>query len=140
KNTGAIIYDNQPGASDAALPTLTVGNNSSIVISGTNSSLTSSNTSQKVEMEATTPAAVSDLEIIAYPNPGITGFSIIVKGDAKEKIVLHVIDMNGKMIETRNVNAHSLTKLGENYRPGVYIVRIMQGQKQKEIKLVKLAD
>src|SRR6185503_15812230 len=78
KNTGTIIYDNQPGASDAALPTLSVGNNSSIVISGTNSNLTSSNTNQKVEIEATAPSAVSDLDIIAYPNPSITGFSIIV--------------------------------------------------------------
>ena len=41
KNNGSIIYDNQPGASDAALPTQAVGANSIIVISGTNSNLTS---------------------------------------------------------------------------------------------------
>jgi hypothetical protein len=39
KNNGSIIYDNQPGASDAALPTQAVGTNSIIVISGTNANL-----------------------------------------------------------------------------------------------------
>src|SRR6185503_11428498 len=54
KNNGTIIYDNQFSTSDAALPTQAVGTNSVIVISGTNSSLTQSNTTHNTEMEVST--------------------------------------------------------------------------------------
>src|SRR6188768_1270195 len=109
KNNGKIIYDNQPGASDAALPTQAVGANSIVVISGINSSLTSANTSQKTEMEATETKTVNGLDVIAYPNPSTNYFSITVQTNAKEKIMMQVVDMYGRVIETRNVTANSIT-------------------------------
>jgi hypothetical protein len=48
--------------------------------------------------------------------------------------------MYGRLIETRNVNANSITKFGDRYRPGTYFVRIIQGTEHKEIKLVKLSN
>ena len=140
KNTGVIFYDNQPGANDASLPTQAVGSNSIVVISGTNSNLTSANTNQNVEIDAKNSEGLNELEVISYPNPTITSFSLIVKADANEKVVMQVFDINGKMIETKNVNPYSITKVGDNYLPGAYVVRIMQGKKHKEIKLVKLPD
>lgn len=140
KNTGAIIYDNQPGANDATLPIQAVGSNSTVVISGTNSNLTSSNTNQNVEIDTKSSEDVNELEVISYPNPTITAFSVIVRADANEKVVIQVFDINGRLIETRNVNPYSITKLGDNYVPGAYVVRIMQGKKYKQIKLVKLPD
>ena len=140
KNTGAIIYDNQPGANDAALPIQGVGANSAVVISGTNLNPTTANTNQPVELDSKSQEDENVLEVISYPNPTITSFSLIVKADVKEKIVMQVFDLNGKLIETRIVNSYSITKLGQNYRPGAYVVRIMQGRKHKEIKLVKLPD
>ena len=141
KNNGSIIYDNQPGASDATLPTQAVGANSSIVISGTNSSLTQSNTTQKAEMEATAPEVSRGLDVIAYPNPSATNFSIIIKANSdKEKITMQVVDMYGRIIETRNVNANSPIRFGDRYNSGTYFVRIMQGKEHKEIKLIKLSD
>ncbi|HET9745089.1 MAG TPA: T9SS type A sorting domain-containing protein [Chitinophagaceae bacterium] len=140
KNTGTIIYDNHPGANDASLPTQAVGSNSSIVISGTNSNLTSSNTTEKMELETKSPDDRNELEVISYPNPSITSFSIIVKTNVNERIVMQVFDINGKLIETRNVNVHSITSLGDTYRPGAYVVRVTQGLRHKELKLVKLPD
>ena len=140
KNTGAIIYDNQPGANDATLPIQAVGSNSTVVISGTNSNLTTSNTNQNVEIDTKSSEDVNELEVISYPNPTITAFSVIVRADANEKVVIQVFDINGRLIETRNVNPYSITKLGDNYVPGAYVVRIMQGKKYKQIKLVKLPD
>src|SRR6186997_3583767 len=75
KNNRSIIYDNQPGASDAALPTQAVGANSIIVISGTNSSLTQSNTTQKAEMEANGAEVSGKLDVIAFPNPSTNNFT-----------------------------------------------------------------
>jgi len=140
KNNGKIIYDNQPGASDAALPTQAVGSNSIVVISGINSSLTSANTSQKTEMEAAETKTVNGLDVIAYPNPSINNFSINVQANAKEKITMQVMDMYGRVIETRNVTANSIKRFGDRYRPGTYFVRIIQGKEHKEIKLVKVSD
>ena len=76
KNNGSVIYDNQPGASDVALPTQAVGTNSTIVISVTNSSLTQSNTTQKAEMEANSSRSFKRvLDVIAFPNPSASNFS-----------------------------------------------------------------
>ena len=141
RSNGSIIYDNQPGASDAALPTQAVGTNSTIVISGTNSSLTQSNTTQKAEMEATAPEVPGELNVIAYPNPSATNFSVSIKTNSvKGKITMQVVDMYGRIIETRNVNANSPVRFGDRYNPGTYFVRILQGKEHKEIKLIKLSD
>jgi ribosomal protein S26 len=141
KNNGSIIYDNQFGANDAESPTQAVGANSTVVISGTNSSLTSANTNQKAGMETKAPEASGDLDIIVFPNPSASNFTINVKGSSKtDKITMQVIDMYGRIIETRNVNANSPARFGDRYNPGTYFVRILQGKDHKEIKLVKLSD
>lgn len=141
KNNGAVIYDNQFGASDTALPTQAVGSNSIIVISGTNSSLTKSGTTQKTEMEAAASEASNELDVIAYPNPTSSNFNISVRGSNKnDKITMQIVDIYGRIIETRNVNADSQISFGNRYNPGTYFVRIMQGKEHKEIKLMKLSD
>jgi len=140
KNTGTIIYDNQPGASDAALPTQAVGASSIVVINGNNSSLTSANTNQKVEIESKTPE-ISNLDVIAFPNPSASNFTIIVKGNDKaDKITMQVVDMYGRIVEVRNVNENSPIMFGNRYKTGTYFVRIIQGKELKEIKLIKLLD
>jgi hypothetical protein len=136
KNTNAVIYDNQPGASDAADPVIPVGTNSTVVIEGTpknNNLLTKTNSE-------TVPGAT--LELAAYPNPTSSNYTIQVNGsDTKHKILLQVFDVSGRIIETRdNVTAGSIFTLGDKYRPGSYFIRIMQGKEHKEIKLVKLSD
>ena len=141
RSNGSIIYDNQPGASDGALPTQAVGANSIIVISGTNSSLTQTNTTQKAGMETASPEVLGKLNVIAYPNPSATNFTISVNSNSeKEKITLQVVDMYGRIIETRNVNARSPIRFGDRYNPGTYFIRIIQGKEHKEIKVVKLSD
>jgi len=80
------------------------------------------------------------LNAIAYPNPSANDFSVTVQADPKEKIIMQVVDMYGRVIETRNVNANSPIRFGDRYNPGTYFVRIVQGKEHKEIKLVKLSD
>ena len=140
KNNGKVIYDNQPGASDAALPVQAVGANSTVVINGTNSSQSPVYTNQiKTEAEATAPVISNALDVIAYPNPSRGDFTINVKGNSSsEKVVMQVIDIYGRVIETRNVNASSIIKIGDDYSAGTYVIRVFQGKEHKEIKLVKL--
>ena len=138
KNTGQIYYDNQPGASDAALPAQAVGENSTIVISGNNSTLAAPNTNQKVENEPLITETITKLSAIAYPNPSKNNFSITVQSGTHEKIMMEVTDVYGRVIETLNVASNTIVKFGNHYRPGTYFVRITQANQNKQIKLIKL--
>ena len=80
------------------------------------------------------------LNIILYPNPGTTSFSITVQSEAKDKITMQVVDIYGRILETTNVNADSPIRFGDRYNPGTYFVKILQGKEHKEIKLIKLSD
>jgi hypothetical protein len=140
KNNGSVIYDNQFGASDADLPVQAVGSNSTVVVNNSNTNATTANTSQKAEMEDGVREAAKELDVIAFPNPSPNNFTIIIKTNlAKEKVTMQVVDMYGRVIETRNVTANSSIRFGNNYNPGTYFVRITQGKGHKEIKLVKLS-
>ena len=141
KNNGSIIYDNQFGASDATLPTQAVGANSTIVISGANSSLTRSNTTtQNTVIEASPQKSTQAFDVITFPNPSTNNFSITVHSEASEKIIMQVVDMYGRIIEKRNINATSIVRFGEKYRPGTYYIIIMQGKEHRQLKLVKLSE
>ena len=81
------------------------------------------------------------LMVTAYPNPSASSFKIIVSSkNDKEQTVLQVTDVYGRIIETRNIDANSITRFGDRYRPGAYFVKIIKGKEQKIIKLVKLSD
>ena len=51
---------------------------------------------------------------------------------------MQVVDVLGRVIETRNLVEKSILKIGDRYRPGTYFVKIIQGSEHKEVKLVKL--
>src|SRR5688572_17601734 len=136
KNNGVIIYDNQPGASEAALPIQPVGTNSIIVIQGNGGNAPTTKTSENIVREIT-PA--EGLEVSAHPNPTSSAFTIVVRSNnAKERIMLQVYDVNGRMIEIRNnIISGSAIRFGDLYWPGSYYVRLVQGKTHKEMKLIK---
>ena len=140
KNSGAIIYDNQPGASDAVLPAQAVGGNSTIVISGFTSDATVSNTNQQVESEVTNENTSSGFDVVAFPNPTISNFTINVRSKSSEKIAMHVIDINGRIIEVKQISANSTIQLGDQYKAGTYVIRVLQGKEQKQFKVIKISD
>jgi hypothetical protein len=138
KNNGYVYYDNQPGASDADNPVASVGNNSIIVVKGTKGN---SNNAQKYYTVETTDndESLNELTVRAMPNPSTTNFTLsLISNNSKERIVLTVVDVYGRAIEERNVLNGSTIKIGDSYRPGVYFVRIIQGTKRRELKLIKL--
>ena len=136
KNNGRIIYDNQPGDSDAELPVQAVGTNSTIVIKGTGTNPPPISY-QKPGAESDVPV-IDVLDVLGYPNPSPVGFNVMVTSNStKERIVMQVIDVNGRVIENRNVTAGSIIRFGEKYRAGTYLIRVIQGSLHKELKLVK---
>jgi hypothetical protein len=52
-----------------------------------------------------------------------------------------VYSINGKVVEQRqHLAAGQTIQLGALYRPGVYIIEMIQGSQHKQLKLVKIPD
>lgn len=137
KNTGAIVYDNQPGASDADFPLTPVGANSSVTISSNTGKMLITQAKAEDELNG----AATSLEVRAHPNPGNSHFSLLVKtANRTDKIQMQVTDVSGRVLETRTIFPDQTVTFGDLYRPGAYHVRVVQGSEQKQIKLIKLND
>jgi hypothetical protein len=64
-----------------------------------------------------------------------------VKGNGQSDVIkMIVVDMYGRMIEERILPNKQTITLGDRYRPGVYIVKFIQGGQTKQLKLIKLSE
>ncbi|MGZ3963139.1 MAG: HYR domain-containing protein, partial [Flavisolibacter sp.] len=77
-----------------------------------------------------------------YPNPSNSQFNLQIQSSNRtDKIQIRVIDLSGKVIEEfNNLNGSQSLKIGAMYRPGVYIVEMIQGSQRKQLKLIKQPD
>jgi hypothetical protein len=76
--------------------------------------------------------------VFVIPNPSAEGFTIYTESLSNLPLSIKVLDDAGRMIESRNgVVANGMMKIGNNYRPGVYYVQLVQGDVVKTMKLVK---
>lgn len=139
KTNGAVIYDNEPGASEAANPTVAIGINSSIVVQNTSGVASAARMGEVIETDKSLES--QSLEITVQPNPSRSHFSLLIKTpDIKNRISIQVYDVTGKLIEIKsNLNAGALIDIGYAYKPGVYLLKAVQGKNHKELKLVKLS-
>lgn len=76
-----------------------------------------------------------------FPNPSHKDFTLTIGSqDNKEKIRLQVTDMFGRIMEERFIAPGHVIRFGEKYPPQTYIVRIIQGDHQQQVKLIKLSE
>ena len=82
----------------------------------------------------------SGLDVTVMPNPSYHEFKLIVSSDDKNTpIYLRILDVNSKNIEIRSgITTDQTVTIGGNYIKGVYFGEVIQGNKRKIIKLVKL--
>jgi len=80
------------------------------------------------------------LVLRAIPNPSSNYFTLKIESDNNEqKINLRVLDLQGRLVEVKsNLSANQTLQLGSSYLPGVYIAEIIQGNRRRFVKLVKL--
>ena len=97
--------------------------------------LTNSITKNSFEKET---IATSRLTLVAMPNPSAKGFMINVTEDAGSQLMLRVMDLSGRIIETKNVTSNQSIRIGDNYHAGMYFAEIVQGNERKIVKLVKI--
>ncbi|MBE7172905.1 MAG: T9SS type A sorting domain-containing protein [Williamsia sp.] len=85
-----------------------------------------------------TDMANGELKTIVYPNPSSNQFTVNIRGGNKERVSLQITDIAGKVIETREgLMSNQNLQLGEHLKAGVYIVKVKQGAKITELKIVK---
>jgi len=74
-----------------------------------------------------------------YPNPSTSYFNLNIEtGNDKEKISVRLIDVAGRVMETRNnLSGSQVIRIGDNLKAGLYIVEIRQGISTRQIKLLK---
>jgi hypothetical protein len=60
-----------------------------------------------------------------------------MENDKAEKIIMQVVDMYGRIIETRNVNANSPIRFGDRYNPGTYFCKNITRQRTQRNKAGK---
>ncbi len=100
-------------------------------------------TSQTIQQTpvADLPALATELNLKALPNPSAGAFNIQIESGSIEKINIRVIDMQGRLIEQRqNLQPNQTLKIGDSYRPGVYLLEVQQGATRKQLKLIKAGN
>jgi hypothetical protein len=73
----------------------------------------------------------------AYPNPTEHQFNLTINSNLNEKIIIQLYDAAGRKIQTLNATANEIIRFGEKLKTGIYIARVIQGNKQESIKLIK---
>jgi hypothetical protein len=82
----------------------------------------------------------TELSVIAMPNPSHNDFTLIIKSDdVKTLVTVRIMDMYGKVISQQKTTAGSNLKIGNvRWSSGNYVAEIMQGERRKLVRLVKL--
>ena len=82
-------------------------------------------------------AALRSLTISTFPNPAITEIGLLVEGGSNEKINIVVMSMDGRTVYQTIGTSNKTYKFGNSFVPGVYIIKVVQGDKVQTTKVVK---
>jgi hypothetical protein len=74
-------------------------------------------------------------QITAYPNPFNNEFNIVLpKADVAN---IQLFDINGRLIENRQIQNEYEITMGQNLNAGVYLVRVEQNGEMQSFKMIK---
>lgn len=77
------------------------------------------------------------LRAAVTPNPAVQNFNLLVQSGSSERIEVRLFDISGKLITTMFAQRNGTLRFGNELKPGVYFIQILQGQQHKTIKVVK---
>ena len=141
KNTGQVYFDNQPGAGDAVPAEQAVIKGSTIAIVSGNMTAGSTNTRSQTIIAG--DIAMEEDELRVYPNPATDQFTVRMKlpGTGDGKAIIQVLDITGKLVmsqgaNTMNGSLQAQVIVPSSLRDGMYIVKVVAGNKQYHRKLL----
>jgi hypothetical protein len=142
---GGIWYSNNWNGTQSALTNLCrAGDNLSVTGSGaaTDGSIVGKVDDAQRVNRVIAGEPMNTFNLTAFPNPAISSFNVKLESSVTaDKIQLRVMDIQGRTIEVRNnLNAGQTLRLGGDYRPGIYIIEMIQGNNRKQLKLMKQGD
>jgi hypothetical protein len=81
----------------------------------------------------------TDLKFIVYPNPFNSSFNFELKSSEIkfQKIQIKVIDLQGRVLKSWNEISDKKINIGNELKPGNYILQIRQGDKIKSTQIIK---
>jgi 5-methylthioadenosine/S-adenosylhomocysteine deaminase len=93
------------------------------------------NTANDIREEKT---RTDKLTITALPNPSRNYFTLRIQSNSKELLQVKVMDVSGRIVETKHGMVANMTfHIGNNFRAGVYLVEVTQGNERQILKLIK---
>ena len=72
-----------------------------------------------------------------YPNPSTGVFNVEVQSPDNESVLIKVVDMQGRLVNSIKANPNTNIKIGWELRPGIYFLEVTQGDNKKYIKILK---
>ena len=133
-----LVYDNQMQSVENADPSTILGGGS-IVIHEVKSGKPTSQTARTTDVALAPVAPIVEFGLQAFPNPSANQFSIkLESSNTVDPITLRVTDLAGRVVRlVQGLTAGQTLQLGNEYRPGIYIVEMIQGSNRKQLKLLK---
>jgi hypothetical protein len=132
-NTSQVIFSSNWSGVQTVLQNLGGGN---VSVRSTPASNTVTSTG-RVEQTEEIPSVVNPFSVKVLGNPAQDYFNINIQG-SEGKIILRVVDVQGRIVDYRENVPQGTMRLGQSYHSGFYYLEVRQGNKIKQIRLVKL--
>jgi hypothetical protein len=101
---------------------------------------TGNNTSSTAATGFTKSLPVNSFDVTVMPNPTTSYFDIATStGDINTPVEVRITSADGRLLSVQKTAANATLKIGtEKWRSGMYFVEVIQGEKRKVVKLMKL--
>ena len=78
------------------------------------------------------------MDVMVYPNPTTSAYQLFVKSSKlSHKIKARIIDLQGRLIKTLTFKTNETISFGDEFKAGVYIIEVREGDKVKTVRVVK---
>ena len=81
--------------------------------------------------------STGNLEVKLYPNPTINNFNMQVLTGNEKEVRVRIMDVQGRMIKSLIAIPYQTINIGNDLKPGVYMVELKQGNEVKTERVVK---
>ena len=80
----------------------------------------------------------SSMDLKVFPNPTISSFSLQVYDNVSSSVInVRVLDVQGRLMKNISINPNETILLGSDFKPGVYMLEVKQGEEKKVVRVVK---
>lgn len=79
----------------------------------------------------------NSFKISSYPNPSNDEFNLVIQGGTNERVDIVVAAADGRLMLQKSGSSNKTYKFGGNFKPGLYIIKVIQGNNTAILKVIK---